>query len=80
MDDDFYLPVQYNGTEVQLKTRLLQSGYVHRFEVELNELIILFEPDEERNYRALVEPHLADKLKRSDVDLIRAVAEALEKL
>ncbi|HEY0057936.1 MAG TPA: hypothetical protein VGB56_02315 [Flavisolibacter sp.] len=80
MDDDFDLPVLYNGAEVLLKTRLLQSGYVHRFEVEVNEQHILFEPDEERNYRALVAPHLADKLKRSDVDLIKAVAEALEKL
>ena len=80
MDDDFDLPVIYKGAEVLLKTRLLQSGYEHRFDVEVNEQNILFEPDEERAYRALVAPHLADKMKRDDLDLIRAAAEALEKL
>lgn len=80
MDEDFELPVLHEGKELHFTSRLLQYGYLHRFEVEVNEQKVLFEPDEERNYRALVDPLLADKMKRKDIELLQAIAEALQSL
>jgi hypothetical protein len=80
MDEDFELPVLHEGKELLFTSRLLQYGYLHRFEVEVNGQKVLFEPDEERNYRAMVDPLEADKMKRKDIELLQAIAEALQSL
>lgn len=36
--------------------RLILQGYVHQFQVNINDTTVFFEPDEEGNYRALVKP------------------------
>jgi hypothetical protein len=77
MDEDFELTVQHEGNEHLFTNRLLQYGYLHRFEVEVNGQKVLFEPDEERNYRAMVDPLEADRMKRKDLELLQAIAEAL---
>jgi hypothetical protein len=37
-----------------LKASLIVTGYTHKFMVELDRQTIVFEPDEERNYRAVI--------------------------
>ena len=37
-----------------LKASLVVTGYTHKFNVDVNGQIIVFEPDEERNYRAVI--------------------------
>ena len=54
MEQEFELPVEHNGQQVMLKASLLVTGYTHKFSVEVDEQIIIFEPDEERNYRAVI--------------------------
>jgi hypothetical protein len=56
MDDVFLLPVLYKGDELEFESRLIAAGYVHRFEVNISGIAVLFEPDEEGSYRALVSP------------------------
>jgi hypothetical protein len=51
---------------------------MHKFQVEVNDITVLFEPDEERNYRAMIDPEQMDK--PLDVALIQAIAEAIEQL
>jgi uncharacterized metal-binding protein YceD (DUF177 family) len=80
MDEDFELPVQHEGKELLFTSRLLHYGYLHRFEVEVNGQKVLFEPDEERNYRAMVDPLEVDRMKKKDIDLLQAIAEALQSL
>lgn len=57
----FYCPVapfrrtvRYKGQELMLKASLVVTGYTHKFNVDVNGQIIVFEPDEERNYRAVI--------------------------
>jgi hypothetical protein len=79
MDEPFDLPVTYKGEEILFPARLLQMGYVHKFEVDVYGNIVYFEWDEERNIRALVDPVLVDNNQIS-LDLLKAIAEAIEVL
>jgi len=76
MNELFDLPVIYQGEELLLPAQLLQSGYIHRFRVEVNGQEVVFENDEEGNYRAMVD---AEKVtKQIDVELLKAIAEGIE--
>ncbi len=49
-------------------------GYTHKFQVQVNGQDLLFEPDEERNYRAFVDPEQVEN-SNIDVELLKAIAE-----
>ncbi|MBD0288578.1 MAG: hypothetical protein ICV84_25940 [Flavisolibacter sp.] len=77
MNEPFDLPVNYKGKQLLFPARLLMLGYTHKFQVQVNGFEVLFEPDEERNYRAVVAPEQAESSK-IDVELIKAIAEVIE--
>jgi hypothetical protein len=54
MEEQFELPLVYKGEQVLLKASLLVTRYTHKFNVDVNGQNIIFEPDEERNYRAVI--------------------------
>ena len=75
-------PLKYQllnkGKELLLPAHLLLQSYTHKFQVEVNGQTVLFEPDEERNYRAFVDPEQMEcKIK---VELLKAIAEAIEEI
>lgn len=76
MHDSFELPVFYKGEECLFPARLEQTGYSHRFVVNIYEVEVIYEPDEQRNYRALVGPEMLNK--QVTVELLGSVAEAIE--
>ncbi|MBB1284315.1 hypothetical protein HRH25_08025 [Flavisolibacter sp. BT320] len=76
MEDSFDLPVVYKGDEVLFPARLLQTGYTHRFEVDVYGTPVYFEPDEERNYRALVDTD--GEGKEVPLELLKAIAAGIE--
>ena len=80
MDELFQIPVVYKGSERMYDARLLQKGYTHQFEVQVGEHTVYFEPDEERNYRAMLHPEEPDGSKPADIGLLKAIAEAIETL
>ncbi len=55
MDEDFDIPVLYNDIELNFKTKLLKFGYTYKFEVDVYGIPVIFEPDEERNLRAIID-------------------------
>jgi hypothetical protein len=71
--DELLLPVNYNGEDLELPVKMYPYGYTFRVEVLIGEAAVIFEPDEEGSYRALTD-------KAISMGLLRAVAEALEKL
>ena len=79
MDDNLELPVTYKGEEYSFPIRVVQTGYTHKLEVEVNGQRILFEPDESQNYRALVE---GSELKhfKVKVGLLQAIAQVIESI
>ncbi len=76
MDEIFDLPVMYKNKEHLFPAELQQSGYSHRFRVEVYGRDVFFEPDEERNYRAVIDPENVSK--ELSVELLQAIAETIE--
>ena len=54
MADPFELPVDFKGKEMLFPAELLPMGYTHKIKVTIEGIEILFEPDEKRNYRAVM--------------------------
>jgi len=77
MSEFFTLTVSYKGEERQIDSELRVMGYTHKIAVNINGTEILFEPDEERNYRAVVSDADINK-NRIDIELIKLVAAELE--
>jgi hypothetical protein len=78
MEDAFEIPVSFNGKEYNFTAEFISYGYAYKLEIDIDGSKIQFEPDEERNWRALIsqEDRLADKKLNSD--LLGAIASAID--
>jgi hypothetical protein len=72
MADTFDLPVEWNGRESTYPAELLRYGYTHKIHITVEDIILVFEPDEEGQYRAIVPPDTY-----IDKALLAAISEAL---
>lgn len=80
-EEVFMLPATFRGEELELQITLKPYGYTYRFEVNVNGIQVQFEPDEERNYRALVSPEqLEANRSKLDVALLQTIAQRLKAL
>jgi hypothetical protein len=79
MSEPIFISVPYKNAEKQVEVQLEVTGYTHRFRVLVDEVTVLFEPDEERQYRAIVPPEHAQAGKSLDPVLLQAIAATLEK-
>ena len=81
MDDLLVLPVEYRGESLEFETRIFSYGYTYRVEVDIDGFKVLFEPDEERNYRAISSTEQIDKNETlPDKGLLQAIALQLQAL
>ena len=80
MDEPFEIPVTYKGKEIAFKAQLLRLGYTHKFKVWIADYEVLYEPDEERTYRAVVDTALLESGKKIDANLLKAIAAAIEEI
>ena len=78
MEETFELPVMYENREILFPAELQQTGYTHRFRVEVAGQDVFFEPDEERNYRAVV--NVETETNEISRDLLQAIAATIESL
>ena len=80
MEEEFQLPVSFNNKELIFPARLLNYGYSYKLEVSIDDTKLLFERDEERNWRALIsyEDIMADK--KISVELVKAIALSIEEI
>lgn len=80
MDEPFELPVNYNGTEILFPADLLVMGYIYKIRVDVYGQELLFEADEERNFRALIDPEKGNVFKTIDMELLQVIGQAIESL
>lgn len=80
MDESFTIAVSLLRKEYSFDARLITIGYTHKFIVLINGLEVNYEPDEERNYRAVLIAVDQGAVKGSDLELIKAVAEKIESI
>jgi len=76
----FTIEFELHGHPVVLDAQLEQTAYNYRMLVRIGGRDIIFEPDEERNWRAIVPETALSQLKASDRELIIATAAWLEQL
>ena len=74
MDEKFQLPVEYKGEELALNASLLVTGFTHKFIVDVFGQEVIFEPDEDRNYRAIIPYEEIGKNKNIDQGLLKEIA------
>lgn len=80
MSENFELPVWYHGKELLFPAELLPMGYSHKIKITVNDTDLLFEPDEERHYRALIAEADRESVLRMDQQLLGAICETLDEL
>jgi hypothetical protein len=80
MFDLFDLPVEYKGKEMLFPAELLPMGFTHKIKVNIDGTDILFEPDEERNYRAVIDYAALDKMSSVNKDLLQLICQTLDEL
>lgn len=81
MEELFDLRVTYRGTEHTFNAGLLVTGYTYKFHVLVEGQTIVFEPDEEGSYRAIVAPAAGTPYEREvDQELIALIIRKLESI
>jgi len=80
MGEQFELPVDYKDEKHFFKATLNIYGYTHKFHVDVNGQTIIFEPDEERNYRAVLNYDEIENSKSIDIELIKKITKAIEEV
>lgn len=80
MHNDFDIPVTYNGKELSFPAKLLTLGYIFKIEVIVHDTPILFERDDEGEWRALLGDNSLDKTNNIDIELLRALSLSLDKI
>ena len=80
MEDDFLLPVVFENKQIHFPARLLNYGYSSKLQVDVYGTTVLFEPDEERKWRALISYEDVQENKKMNADLLKAIAEAIQNL
>jgi len=74
MAETFRLPVEYEGREEEYPAQIINHGYTQKVQVEVEGITVTFEPDEEGNYRALIDPLISSSV---DMGLLQAISETL---
>lgn len=80
MPENFELPLWYNGKEIMLPAEYKPWGYTHRITVFVEDFPFVFEPDEEKNYRAIIIEQDTKKAEKIDQQLLQAIAVTLQEL
>lgn len=77
MEEAFELQVIFKGNTYTLDVQFIQTGYIHQFRVKTLDWSLIFELDEERNYRVI---NTGDGSKEIPQGLIETILEQIQKL
>ena len=80
MDESFTITVSLNDHEYSFDARLVTIGYSHKVTVMINGIEVLYEPDEERHYRAILHDTQQASVKDIDIAFIKAVGDKIESI
>jgi hypothetical protein len=72
--------VTYKNEELELVAKLITTGYIHKFHVDIQGTGVYFEPDEERHYRAILDEEAIEKNLKPNVELIKLISNKIEEL
>ena len=78
MPGAFDIPVTYQGKEHSFPASLVSTGYTYKIQVDVFGKTISYEPDEERNFRALISQADLDQQDKIDKELIKEIGGMLQ--
>jgi len=78
MVQNFIIPVIYKGEETDFEASFQPWGYTYRIAVDLFGTTVLFEPDEEGSYRAMMSPDAIIISNTINKPLLQAIIKVLE--
>jgi hypothetical protein len=78
MEEPIIITVPYKGEEKNIEVQWQPMGFTHRFKAWINDVEVFFEPDEERQYRAMIPPEASHDAHKIDTALLQAVANVLQ--
>ena len=74
------MPVTFNGKDLEFPARLLKYGYTVTLEVDIEGTKVHYEPDEERDWRAVIPYEEVPLNKRIDANLLKSITEVIEEI
>lgn len=77
MEEGFKLNVSYKDKEYELETKFVRIGYIHQFHVSIDNSTLIFEFDEERNYRVI---DAGNSARQFDSGLIEMIVQKISSL
>ena len=80
MVEDFKIPVLYNNQRLNFPAQLVRYAYSYKIEVDVEGTLVYFEPDEERNWRALVGQEEVSVNRNLNGELLKAIASSIEEI
>lgn len=80
MEEPFSITVVCRSNDYTFDGHLITAGYTHKFCVMINGIQVVYEPDEERNYRAILNEVDQAKVKDTEIELIKAVGDKIQEL
>ena len=80
MVEDFKIPVLYNNQRLNFPAQLLRYAYSYKIEVDVEGTLVYFEPDEERNWRALIGQEEVSANRNLNGELLKAIASSIEEI
>ena len=80
MNEPVDLPVNFNGKEMNFPMELIPMGFSYKIKVQIGDMDVWFEPDEEKNYRAVINTEYHERGKDLDRRLLQAISETLHEL
>lgn len=80
MEDNFIIDISNDGVEMNFEARLIPFGYSYKIIINVNNIEVSFEPDENRDYRAIVQDQVQASLKERDKLIIQLIIDRLESL
>ena len=78
--EEFEIALNLKGKDLLLPVRLLNYGNSYKLEMEIGGTKVLFERDEERNWRALISYEDVQADKHLDKALLELISEELTQL
>ena len=76
--DSILLNIEQDGKSHDVEVNFVSFAYTYRFQILINDKEIYFEPDEERNLRAIVPPGII--LNRQQIELLTLIGRELESI
>lgn len=78
MKEDFQIPITLNGQELSFSACLVPSGYITKIVVNIYGEKIMYEPDEEGQYRALINNDAFNNDAKINIELLKEIANTIQ--